>query len=64
MKAATYNSAQALRAGDRLGLLRKGYDASVLLLNGNPLKDIAATEQISGVVFKGERVDRPELFKQ
>jgi imidazolonepropionase-like amidohydrolase len=64
LKAATYNSARALGAGDRLGLLRKGYDASVLLLNGNPLKDIAATEQISGVVFRGERVDRPELFRQ
>jgi imidazolonepropionase-like amidohydrolase len=53
-----------VRAGDRLGLLRKGYDGSVLLLNGNPLKDIAATEQISLILFKGEDVDRPELFKQ
>jgi imidazolonepropionase-like amidohydrolase/ABC-type multidrug transport system permease subunit len=64
LQAATYNAARALGAGDRLGLLRKGYDGSVLLLNGNPLKDIAATEQIEGILFKGERVDRPELFKQ
>jgi imidazolonepropionase-like amidohydrolase len=64
LQAATYNAARALGAGDRLGLLRKGYDGSVLLLNGNPLKDIAATEQISMILFKGEHVDRPELFKQ
>jgi imidazolonepropionase-like amidohydrolase/ABC-type multidrug transport system permease subunit len=64
LQAATYNAARALGAGDRLGLLKKGYDGSVLLLNGNPLKDIAATEQIAGVMFKGERVDRPELFNQ
>jgi imidazolonepropionase-like amidohydrolase len=54
----------ALGAGDRIGLLRKGFDASVLLLNGNPLKDIGATEQISLVMFRGERIDRPELFNQ
>jgi imidazolonepropionase-like amidohydrolase len=64
LQAATYNAARALGAGDRLGLLRKGYDGSVLLLNGNPLKDIAATEQIAGILFRGERVERAELFKQ
>jgi hypothetical protein len=36
----------------------------LLLLNGNPLKDIAATEQISLILFRGEHVDRPELFNQ
>jgi len=64
LRAATSNAARALGAGDRLGLLRKGYDGSVLLLNGNPLKDIAVTEQIAGIIFRGERVDRPELFTQ
>jgi imidazolonepropionase-like amidohydrolase/ABC-type multidrug transport system permease subunit len=64
LQAATANSARALGAGDRIGMLRKGFDASVLLLNGNPLKDISATEQISSILFKGEHVDRPELFNQ
>jgi imidazolonepropionase-like amidohydrolase/ABC-type polysaccharide/polyol phosphate export permease len=64
LQAATGNAAMALGAGDRIGLLRKGFDASVLLLNGNPLKDIGATEQISLVMFRGERIDRPELFNQ
>jgi enamidase len=64
LQAATGNSARALGAGDRIGMLRKGYDASVLLLNGNPLKDISATEQISMIIFRGEHVDRTELFNQ
>lgn len=64
LQAATMNSARALGAGDRIGMLRKGYDASVVLLGANPLKDIALTQQISMIVFKGERVDRGDLFDQ
>jgi imidazolonepropionase-like amidohydrolase len=39
-------------------------DADLLLVDGNPLQDIGATERISLVVFKGERLDRPALFEQ
>jgi ABC-type multidrug transport system permease subunit len=64
LQGATYNAARLLRAGQRIGLIRKGYDASLLLVDGNPLQDISATERISTVFFKGERVNRPELFEQ
>jgi imidazolonepropionase-like amidohydrolase/ABC-type multidrug transport system permease subunit len=64
LQAATYNAARLLRADQRIGLIRKGYDASLLLVDGNPLQDISATERISTVFFKGERVDRPDLFDQ
>jgi imidazolonepropionase-like amidohydrolase len=64
LQAATYNGAKLLRADHRIGLIRKGYEASLLLVDGNPLQDIAATERISMVVFKGERVDRAELLKE
>jgi hypothetical protein len=36
----------------------------LLVVDGNPLQDIKATEAISIVMLKGERVDRAELFKQ
>jgi imidazolonepropionase-like amidohydrolase len=39
-------------------------DANLLLVDGNPLEDIAATERISLVVFQGERVHRAEIFDQ
>jgi len=63
LKAATYNNAKLLRADERIGLIRKGYEASLLLVDGNPLKDISATERISAVFFKGEHVDRKGLFE-
>ena len=64
LKAATGNGAALLRAGDRIGGIRKGMDADLLLVDGNPLQDIAATERISMVMFKGERLNRPDLFDQ
>lgn len=64
LQAATYNGAQLLHAADRIGLIKKGYQANLLLMNGNPLKEISVTERISLVIFKGERVDRSELFDQ
>lgn len=35
----------------------------MLVVDGNPLLDIKATEAISFVMLKGERVDRAELLK-
>jgi imidazolonepropionase-like amidohydrolase/ABC-type multidrug transport system permease subunit len=64
LQAATHNGAQLLRAADRMGLIKKGYMANLLLVDGNPLKEISVTERISMVMFKGERVDRSELFDQ
>jgi imidazolonepropionase-like amidohydrolase/ABC-type multidrug transport system permease subunit len=64
LQAATYNGAQLLRAANRMGLIKKGYEADLLLVDGNPLKEISVTERISMVMFKGERVDRSELFDQ
>ena len=64
LQAATYNGARLLRAGGRIGLLREGYEASLLLVDGNPLQDITATEHIAAVLFKGERVSRQDLFEK
>jgi imidazolonepropionase-like amidohydrolase/ABC-type multidrug transport system permease subunit len=64
LQAATYNAARLLRAGDRIGLIKKGYEANLLLVDGNPLKDISATEHIAAVLFKGEHITRSELFDQ
>jgi len=64
LAAATYNNAKLLRIDSHEGLIRKGYDANLLLVDGNPLKDISATEHISAVIFKGERINRSDLFDQ
>jgi len=62
LQAATHNNAQLLGVGSRLGLIKQGYDASLLLVDGNPLQEISATERISSVFLKGERVVRADLF--
>lgn len=64
LRAATLNSAKALGAGSRFGSIEPGKDASMLVVEGNPLQDIKATESVSFVMFKGERVTRSELFDQ
>ncbi len=62
LQAATHNAARHLGAAGRAGLVRQGYEATLLIVDGNPLEDITATERISLVFFKGERVNRPALF--
>ncbi|HEX8818010.1 MAG TPA: amidohydrolase family protein [Terriglobales bacterium] len=64
LQAATANAAHCLKAADRLGLIAEGHDADLLIVDGNPLDDISVTERISLVVFKGERIDRSDLFDQ
>jgi imidazolonepropionase-like amidohydrolase len=61
---ATRNAARLLRAGNRIGMIRRGFDANLLILDGNPLVDIGALDRISEVIFRGERVDRRELLDQ
>jgi imidazolonepropionase-like amidohydrolase/ABC-type multidrug transport system permease subunit len=64
LQAATYNAAKVLRADARIGSIQKGREATLLLLDGDPLQDISNLERISQVMFRGERVNRSELFDQ
>ena len=64
LQAATWNAAKLLRADQRIGTIEKGKEASLLVVDGNPLQDIHALSSISNVFFKGERVIRSELFEQ
>lgn len=64
LQAATFNAARLLRAEKSIGSIHPGNDADLLVVDGNPLEDINATERISLVVFKGERIDRTELLNE
>ena len=64
LQAATHNPARLLGASDRIGLIQKGYEANLLLVDGNPVQDISATERISTVFFKGERINRGTLLER
>jgi len=64
IQAATLNSAKLLRAADRFGSIEKGKEATLLVVDGNPLLDPKALEAISFVVFKGDKINRATLFDQ
>lgn len=64
LQAATSNAAKVLRADSRIGTVEKGKEASLLVVDGNPLQDVRALSSISVVFMKGERVARTELFEQ
>ena len=64
LQAATSNAAKLLRADNRIGTIEKGKEASLLVVDGNPLQDVHALSAISVVMMKGERVVRSELFEQ
>jgi imidazolonepropionase-like amidohydrolase len=64
LEAATFNAAKVLRADNRIGLIQKDHDATLILLDGDPVQDISVTEHIHSVYFRGERIDRSDLFKQ
>lgn len=64
LQAATGNAARLLGIAGRTGTLAVGKEATMLLVDGNPLNDITATERISQIWLKGERIVRSELFTQ
>src|SRR5215470_8045592 len=64
LQAATSNAAKLLRADDRIGTIEKGKEATLLIVDGNPLQDVRALSSISSVFMKGERVVRSELFEK
>jgi imidazolonepropionase-like amidohydrolase/ABC-type multidrug transport system permease subunit len=64
LQAATSNAAKLLRADNRIGTIENGKEASLLVVDGNPLQDVRALSSISNVFLKGERVVRTTIFEQ
>jgi imidazolonepropionase-like amidohydrolase len=58
--AATKTSAELLRLS-QLGTLARGKSADFIVLDGNPLENIANTKRISSVYQRGARVDRDSM---
>ncbi|MDH3528489.1 MAG: amidohydrolase family protein, partial [Acidobacteriota bacterium] len=61
LKTATVNGALFLGAEKRFGTIKAGMIADLALLDGNPLENIAATKNISGVMSRGKWHSKSEL---
>ncbi len=64
LQAATLNAAKLLRAESRIGTIAQGKEASLFIVDGNPLQDVRALSSVSAVFMKGERVSRSGLFEK
>jgi len=64
LQAATLNAAKLLRADARIGTVEKGKEATLLIVDGNPLQDVHALSAVSTVFMKGERVNRTALLQE
>ncbi|MDB6146372.1 MAG: type transporter, partial [Spartobacteria bacterium] len=64
LQAATRNAAKLLRADHRIGTIEEGKEASLFIVDGNPLQDVHALSSISMVMMKGEYVGRRQIFEQ
>lgn len=61
LQASVVNGPRFLGQSERYGAVAQGKAADILILDQNPLTNIAATRQIHGVVLKGEYFDRTSL---
>ena len=61
MRAATANASAFLGSSPCIGQVRAGCVADLLLLDANPLSNIANSRRINGVMLRGQWLARPEL---
>ena len=60
---ATRDSAISCRVNDTVGTLEVGKQADVLVVDGDPTRDIAELRKVSDVFLAGEKIDRHNLVR-
>jgi len=63
LRAATRDAAAFLRRDREIGTIAVGRRADLVLLDADPLADIAHVSRISAVVLRGRLFDRPGLTR-
>jgi imidazolonepropionase-like amidohydrolase len=61
IKACTYNAARILRREGEFGSLQEGLSADIVIVEGNPAKNIADTRNVKHAFLRGKQVDRDSL---
>jgi imidazolonepropionase-like amidohydrolase len=60
LKTGTYNVGLFYKKPE-MGVIKKGANGDVILVNGNPLSDISNTKKIEGVLVRGRWMDRATI---
>lgn len=63
LKTTTVNAAKFM-GKDKLGLIKEGYRADLLLLNANPLDDIRNLKKLDGFFLRGRCYSRKDIDQQ
>lgn len=61
LRAGTRNAAEYMNALGQFGTVTVGTRADLILLEGNPLQDVANLRQLAGVMLRGRWMPQPEL---
>jgi imidazolonepropionase-like amidohydrolase len=63
LRAATANAAEFLAATDQRGVVAVGQNADLVLLDANPLENIANSRRIAGVMLRGQWLSRSDITR-
>jgi imidazolonepropionase-like amidohydrolase len=61
IKICSYNAAKILQKDDEFGSLQVGLSADMLIVEGNPAKNISDSRNVRHVFSQGRQVDRESL---
>ena len=64
IQSGTINPAIYFGMEDTFGSIKEGLEADMVLLDANPLQDITALQQISGVLIKGNWLSKESISKK
>lgn len=64
LQAVTHDNARILKIDDRTGSIKPGLQADLLVVEGNPSKNISDTRNIKYVFLNGKLLDRESLTRQ
>jgi len=64
LQSGTINPAIFFGKDDTFGTIKEGLDADLVLLNSNPLNDITALKEVSGVMVRGEWLSKEKIAEK
>ena len=62
LRMATSGAADIMKLGDRIGRIKDGHEADLVILEADPVADVGATGQVFGVINNGKLLRSAELM--